>query len=84
MTPAVLSVIAALSYALAYLATWAGAEAGHLARLLASVPADPSESMAQVVAGVIWPRTEQRPRRPCPGATGGVAALPPTDMPKCR
>lgn len=81
MTPAVLAVLSVASYVLAYAGVMAGAEAGHLARVLASVPRDPSPSQAQVVAGVIRPRTEQRPRRPCPGATGGVAALPPTDTP---
>lgn len=50
MTPAVLAVLSVLSYVLAYAATWAGAEAGHLARLLASVPRDPSPSQAVLVA----------------------------------
>lgn len=47
---ATLGLIAAVSYVLAYVATWTGAEAAHLARLLASVPADPSPSQAQLVA----------------------------------
>ncbi|MFW0790848.1 hypothetical protein [Gordonia sp. CPCC 205333] len=44
-----LALLGAVAYVLAYVGTWAGAEAGHLSQLLASVPRDPSPSQARAL-----------------------------------
>lgn len=76
-----LAVLGASAYLVAYAATWAGAEAGHLTRLLASVPVDPSESMARALADEIRLRTDERPRRPCPRSHRGRCVSICTDAP---
>ena len=45
-----LALISVASYALAYVTTWSGAEAGRIARLLGSAPNDPSESQARALS----------------------------------
>ncbi len=81
ISAATLALLGAVAYALAYGATWAGAEAGHLSRLLASVPVDSSDSMARALADEIRLRTDERPRRPCPRSHRGRCVSICTDAP---
>lgn len=73
---ATLGVIGAMAYVLAYAATWSGAEAAHISRLLASVPANQSESQAHVLMERTRPTRCQHCRRPgiVRASTGGVSA----------
>lgn len=59
-----LALLGAIAYVLAYAATWAGAEAGHLSRLLASVPRDPSPSQARALVERIGQTRCPECRRP--------------------
>lgn len=71
-----LALLGAVAYALAYLGTWAGAEAGYLSRLLASVPRDPSESQASALVERIGQTRCPECRRPgiVRVAAGGMSA----------
>lgn len=73
---ATLTLLGAVAYVLAYAATWAGAEAGHLSRLLASVPRDPSPSQARALVERIGQTRCPECRRPgiVRVAAGGISA----------
>lgn len=81
ISAATLAVIGAGAYLVAYAGVMVGAEAGHLSHLLASVPRDPSESMARALADEIRLRTDERPRRPCPRSRRGRCVSICTDAP---
>ena len=81
ISAATLALLGAVSYLVAYAGVMVGAEAGHLSRLLASVPTDPSESQARVLVERIGLRTDERPRRPCPRSHRGRCVSICTDAP---
>lgn len=76
ISAASLALLGAVAYALAYVATWAGAEAGHLSRLLASVPRDPSPLQARALVERIGQTRCPECRRPgiVRMAAGGISA----------
>ena len=76
ISAATLAVLGAVAYVLAYVATWASTEAGHLSRLLASVPRDPSPSQARALVERIGQTRCPECRRPgiVRVAAGGISA----------
>ncbi len=76
ISAATLAVLGGFAYLVAYAATWAGAEAGHLSHLLASVPRDPSESRARALVDRIGQTRCPECRRPgiVRVAAGGISA----------